>query len=92
MSPEIRTASMGIRWALRQLNKVRMLGYGAHQEPSVANGEGPFGRVGNLCASAALRDAGSLVGGKRALGTNTRIVPLGTLGCGAGPIAGQDAL
>ena len=70
----------------------RILGYGAHQEPSVADAQGPFGRVGNLPTSTALCDAGSLVGGKRALGANTRIVPLSALGRGAGPFAGQDPL
>jgi len=70
----------------------RILGDGAQQEPSVANAKGPFGRVGNLYTSTALRDAGSLVRGERAVGTNTRIVLVGTLWRGAGPFAGQDAL
>ena len=70
----------------------RILGNGAHKEPSMANAKGSFGRVGNLHTSTALRDAGSLVRGERAVGANAGIVLVGTLWRGAGPFAGQDAL
>ena len=69
-----------------------IMGGGAPQETSLANGEGPFGRVGNLYPSTALCNNGDLVGGKRAVGTNTGIVQHGAMGRGAGPFPCQDAL